>query len=81
MDNTIQELHKHIAFLERENKELGKSLKMLQSAPELVKDGDLKAAIEEFGKSVNSRTSKHKDYGQQRAENVYYLQVSQVATV
>lgn len=55
MDNTIQELHKWIAFLETENKALGKSLKMLQTAPEHVKDGDLKTAIEEFGKSVNFR--------------------------
>lgn len=70
MDNTIQELHKHIAFLERENKELGKSLKMLQSAPELVKDGDLKAAIEEFGKSVNFRMNS--DVNRQKAAKMVH---------
>lgn len=70
MDNTIQELHKRIAFLERENKELGKSLKMLQSAPELVKDGDLKAAIEEFGKSVNFRMNS--DVNRQKAAKMVH---------
>ena len=72
MDNTIQELYKQIAFLERENKELGKSLKMLQSAPEHVKDGDLKAAIEEFGKSVNFRVNS--DVNRQKsAKMVHWL--------
>ena len=70
MDNTIQELHKRIAFLERENKELGKSLKMLQSAPEHVKDGDLKAAIEEFGKSVNFRMNT--DVNRQKAAKMVH---------
>lgn len=70
MDNTIQELNKQIAFLEMENKELGKSLKMLQTAPEHVKDGDLKAAIEEFSKSVNFRMNS--DVNRQKAAKMVH---------